>query len=682
MAIAKTIRAKDGDTLCSIAVENGFKNCTKLRADNPDFNDRQLRQGDRVNVPEVTQKQEPGAVDTLHKFVRKGKSNRVFIIQDRDRPAGEQARSDAQKELAVSNYVPGRQGRQFATNVWRDAAFTDFDDDASADPDHFKLLVFDKFAHAAGLTEVQVSLQAQKPVLGSVRNEIARWEDLTDPGTKLENIVCKQFKPDTPWYRSPYMRLVVDPADQNARAADGTDTADDRTRQTLVVPAVKDAAGNPDRQIEILDLRAEAFRPAPDCEHGDVTAPGHCRAHSFANVGKTEKVLRVKVFRITGTGAVNAINNAQIERMLFEDYRLTLAQANVGIEVISIEDVAPPRNMITVSDLLTGGERRATGGQTIGATVTLSTGDVTATITTVRNQTPQQTAEALATALRAQGVTCRVSPNPPELQGDPAFGSCDILCFNADKSLAPILTVRNAPGEAQQLLDTSGWNNSRVREGSEYTTPAADNEPRVRFIMSMDFRAAAKNYNTGTDHLSVLLVNLFAPLPPPPGGGAPGTLLGFAMIPYRLVTPGFGPVREMTMGVFLDQNGAVRRTVLPHEAGHVLLDAIHTTDAGNPESDFSGNAFPNNARLAFSEWMAAFSRETAPPFMHRRMSDEPLNVEVEFVINKLGLDGNPGVRRVLLGSAGNPAPVQRFRTVSATVLGDLRRLHEAPTAPL
>jgi hypothetical protein len=677
MAVMRVIRARDGDTLCSIAVDNGFKNCTKLRADNADFNTRAVQPGDSVKVPEPTLKQEPGATDQHHKFKRLGRAHRIFVIQDFNRATPEAALADKQRQLCISNYVTGRQGTGFSPGVWVNDTVFAHDVNASADPDHFKLQVFDRIAGEANEPDSKVTLHTQKPVLNP-RNEIVRWDDMTNPGTTLTDIVCKQVAANSPWYRSHYLRLVVDAAEQNNRAADGTDPADNRSRQTLVVPAVQDAAGKPDPKIEILDLRVKGEKPARDCEHAD--ANGKCRSLALADVGKDEKVLRVKVFRVThkagdaqfttSTAAdTTTITDDQVKVLLFQNYRLTLAQANVGIQLVDdkVFDVPPPRNMIAVCDILTGPESRATGGRNIGATVTLKTGNVTVNVTTVANETPQQTAQRLANALTAQGVRCRVIPNPPDRTSGNAFGSCDLLCFNADNSPAPIVSVQNAAGEVQQLSHTGGWNNGVVHHGDDYGA----NEPRYRFVGGRDFRALGKNYNNEDGHLAVLLVNLFAPNPPPGG-----ILLGFALIPYRQVTPNLRPIRTYQMAVVMDGNGVQRRTVLPHEAGHVLLDLIHTTQSTNPEQDLQNNPFPNNSRLAFSEWMAAFSRESNPPVLHLRMSDNPLTNEYQEIFNNLQ------VRTVTLGAPPKPSSVGTFRTVSASVLRNLRELRPVPPPPL
>jgi hypothetical protein len=194
-------------------------------------------------------------------------------------------------------------------------------------------------------------------------------------------------------------------------------------------------------------------------------------------------------------------------------------------------------------------------------------------------------------------------------------------------------------------------------------------------VGSIDYRAACKNYNTGTDHLCVMLVN----------GFRQATLLGEALLPYRAVVSRLKPIRQYSMCVFLDQGGAGRRTVLTHEAGHVLLDAFHTTDspqaatpttAAQPERDFSNNVHDNNLRLAFSEWMSAINRE--PTLIHKRMSDDPLTVE--YAVVRSGVNNLQATLQILGGTT--PSPVRRFRTLSAFVLGNLRPLNPAPGAAL
>ncbi len=672
MAVAKVVRAKDGDSLCSIAVENGFKNCTKLRAPNSQLAGRGVQPGDRVNVPEVTTKQEAGAVDTLHRFRRLGKANRVFIIQDLNRAGGQQAAGDRQPRLAVSNYVPGRQGRGFATANWVDHTTSDHNVDASADPDHFKILVHDRFAHAANQDSVEVTLQAQKPVLGTIPNEIRSWADMTEAGTKLEHVVCRRFAPSTPFYRSSYLRLVADTQDQTAKRRDGrndpgagaVDAGTDVSRQTLIVPPPDE------RNVEALDLRVEAFREAPDCQSAGAEK---CRAHSFADVGKDEKVMRVKVVRV-GAAAGSGVSDNDLRTCIFTNLRRRLAQINVGILPVVergpgvtitddfIHDVALPQNMIMISDFAGA---RASGGKNMQATVRLTPGgDKTAQITTRRRDKPAETANKLAAELRKLGVKCRVSPNPPVTSSSNSFGSCDILCFNADDTLARVIAT-STQDTGQTISHTGGWNNGNVLGADGFYGSATGSDAMM--AGSPDYRVCAKNFVLHDTYLCAIVVN-----------NLPG-LNGEATGPYIGITQKFRPLREFQLIVYLSVGGAQSPVTLSHEGGHTVLDCFHTSRrVSGVETDILGNAYPNNANLAFSEWMSAFPH---PNQIRKRISDTPLTVWLSML--KTGVNSIQ-TQNTLMGGKNTPTgPTNqtcavRFRTLCGTVFGNLRVLHPAP----
>jgi hypothetical protein len=661
--------AAQDESFCSVAVRHGFKNCQKVRDANPSIKDRQLRPGDVITVPDITEKTVDGATDQQHKFKRLGiPLSRIFFIQDQNRATPEAAvASDLQRNLAVSNYVPTRQGTGFTTADWVDHTVFAHNAAASADPDHFKVQVHDEASMKKGKADIKIKLQARKPKLNAA-GQVEAIEDMTEAGTNLE-VTCKQVAGGSPWYRSHYLRLVIDTQDQTAKRPHGrndttVDAGADVSKQTLVVPTTTD------KRVEILDLTVAADHLYPNCS---TTAPAaQCRARAVAGVGKDEKVLRIKVFRIGGQ-ATTTITDAQVDTMVFTNYRLTLAQANLGVELVDnrIFDVPLPQNMITVSDF---DGVKAKGGGTMDAVVRLASGSATASISTSRKDTPEETAQTLASAITRLGAVCRVSPNPPVQNSSEDFGSCDIFVFNPDNTPARILSTTSTD-DNQTLTHTGGWgtfvvgaNPPGVASATEQYAARPNGDTDAQMVGSQDYRAAAKQFNTGTDHLAVLLVKDFA---------SP-TLLGEALIPCRDVVARLRPLRENSMAVFLDRGGAVRRTVLTHEAGHVLLDAFHTTSTGtNAEPDFDGNVYDNNAKLAYSEWMAGFSRETSP-FIHKRMSDQPLTVK--YAVIKAGVNNLQAEVQTLGGA--RPSPVERFRTLSSFVLGPLRALEPAPGANL
>jgi hypothetical protein len=315
-------------------------------------------------------------------------------------------------------------------------------------------------------------------------------------------------------------------------------------------------------------------------------------------------------------------------------------------------DVSLPWNLIAVSDEV---GVKADGGGTMKVRIRLSTGIVEASIKTKSKDKPEETANKLAAAIRAKGVTVTVSPNPPVQNSSKRFGSCDLLCFESGMP-ARIISATSSDSD-QKLAHSGGFNNTSVDDTtSAYGSARGTN---AQMVGNIDMRAAAKNNPSHPGCLRVILVNDFAR----------ANLLGKALLPYRDVNVRIRPLQVFSLCVFLDQHGAKRRTVLAHEAGHVLLDAFHTT-SGNPETDFDGLTYDNNANLAFSEWMAAISRESSPPFIHKRMSDDPL--KVKYAVIKKGVSDLQAEIKVLGGS--NPSPVKRFRTLSSALLQPLRPL--------
>ena len=71
--MAKTVVAKSTDTLCGIAIREGFLNCNPLRAQeaNKAYRTRELLAGDKVFVPDLRKKEEGRPTTDTHRFKRK-----------------------------------------------------------------------------------------------------------------------------------------------------------------------------------------------------------------------------------------------------------------------------------------------------------------------------------------------------------------------------------------------------------------------------------------------------------------------------------------------------------------------------------------------------------------------------------------------------------------------------------
>src|SRR5580704_1791505 len=71
--MSKQVKARDGDSLCGIAIAYGFLDCTSLRADpaNSALLNRPLVKGDKVTVPDKQAKVMAKPVDSKYQFTKK-----------------------------------------------------------------------------------------------------------------------------------------------------------------------------------------------------------------------------------------------------------------------------------------------------------------------------------------------------------------------------------------------------------------------------------------------------------------------------------------------------------------------------------------------------------------------------------------------------------------------------------
>ena len=156
--MAGVVTALKGDTLCGIAIANGFLDCGPLRAQaaNSALLSRPLKAGDKVTVPPPTPKEIDKPTDA--KFVFKKKNAPPVSVRFVHGSPDKKYLDDATLTvLNVSNFVANKGGAD-GTHAFPKGF--GFNPDGHADIDTFKVEVVDP---GSGGT-VHVKLEALKPV--------------------------------------------------------------------------------------------------------------------------------------------------------------------------------------------------------------------------------------------------------------------------------------------------------------------------------------------------------------------------------------------------------------------------------------------------------------------------------------------------------------------------------------
>ncbi len=348
----KQVTAQDGDTLCGIAMANGFLNCQPLRAEaaNAPFADRPLQAGDVVTVPDLTEKKSSAPTTQVFKAVKKN-APPVSIRFVHGSPNLPYLQDATVNVLNISNYVTtqgGSNGRaQFPTAP-------EFHQEGHADLDTFKVEVVDPAAGAS----VQVQLEAMRPqyaldpATGALT--VTGFAPFIGPDQAARSIAqldCPQVRSRVA-YRSRYLRLVVDEIPGHPNPGDKNALPD----QTLLVTDMADGSGtgqpNDNDTLEILDQQVRATYVLQNCP-----AATPCRVSVQAPIGGGERQrMRVTfhVFRIAVGGAnVGNISPQSVRFRTFHWLRRLYAQINLapiliapGIEFLD----PPPADMLAICD--------------------------------------------------------------------------------------------------------------------------------------------------------------------------------------------------------------------------------------------------------------------------------------------------------------------------------------------
>lgn len=532
--IAKRHTWKNKDSLSSLAAANGLATWERIWNDPANEALRELRgspenirEGDIVEIPAPQLGEVSRPTEQKHAFVRVGvPPASIKIITDGGNPRV--AVSTEQRILQVSTFVTTSQlPTGFLT--------------ASTDPRNFKVEIFDEGAN--GQT-INCELEAMKAKLDA-RGRPERDADgkLTyeafSPRRVIATLQLRRVPGLVHIYRSRYLRLVTDDADDRARA-----------NQTLLT----DHDPN-DLRVEILDQQVVARYTAVS---GEPLA-------TEAVVGDSEKRVRCTAFvcktAFGAAGLVGGVTTDDVKRHFLCWVRRTYAAANMSPLLVDAEVVAvdPVENLVGISQI---DRRNARGGREIRFRVNTTPAPTMITVTTVAGETPLQIANRMATAARAAlpaGFTVDVFTNPQ------AFNQITI----AD------IVIKN--GANQVIIDQVRSRDPRIRiVVGRVRVNSTDVAPFNLFNIGMpENRALIRNYRTNPRAVAVFVINRFAA-----SVGAVGFAYG-KQFRERAQFQGVFPVAGSCFVEARTTSRADRRVhTTDHEMGHILIDMVHFAGRG------------------------------------------------------------------------------------------------------
>ncbi len=574
-----TKTAKSGDCLCNMAADAGFYNCQPLRDEtkNSALLDRPLQDGDEVTIPDVRPRTESVSTDAVHKFVIKTAPpvSMRFVHGSKDKHYLEDAEVPAAGEgLNVSTFVTTLGGAN------EKAKFPDafeFHEEGHVDPATFKVEVVDPAAGGA----VNVVLEAMKPVYKSDNVSVDHYETFDGAADaalrKIAALSCAQVRSAVS-HRSKYLRLVVDELDKSKAP-----------EQTLLVSDTADGTGGAADAVEILDQQVRARYEIVRCAG---PATNKCTVTKQVQVGTDRKRVRIAVHVFKSPNI--AVQAQDVRRRVKKWFRRVYAQANIAPKLVGpeIEFIDPPANNMLVISQNSGNS--STGVNAGGSQSTLSfdlfagasaqanfTQDGSVKVSLTASQTPQSIGQAIKKALPA-GYQAEVFLNPTAFGA--AQGSADVLITKAGS----VVDIRN------ELMDDTGAtvtvprvdvDNVVISEGKGTANEELDLNslfsctPEMRRII----RAAPGSGDRIEFYVTGLLVKRTDPNPDRTSSTR-GTSLRPASDLASDIQPQVPLKRSVLLASFVMEAGDGEPFVMPHEAGHVLLDSGHAGDllSGDP----------------------------------------------------------------------------------------------------
>lgn len=620
----RTVTASDGDTLCSIAARNGFRNCQQLRQEgaNRDYLNRPLQEGDEVTIPDIRPRRIRRITERLHRWRRRGIPPPAirFVHGSANRRFNQ---DDSLASLHISNYVTNRAGEDGTENMPNTFGYHEH---AHADPDTFKVEVVDP---SAGSDTVNITLRALKPVYAA-DGSIERHENFADADTDADRrsitVTCEKVsRRNRVRFRSRYLRLVVD--DEDSKALSGDPVRTDGTAQALLTTDLADGADGDNDKIEILDQLVQASYELRNCP-----APGgqrKCTVVAQLPVGEDRQRIKLCVHWYRSSmggnpvgGASEANTRTAIRMRTRRWFRRSFGQINMAPKFVPVRDGAdaiefldpPAPNMITISQ----DHGNSTAGTTTGAAsqinfrLTVSPEDERAALAegvpaaalrahnvTVNLQigwTPARVGQAISDAL-PEGFSAEVFENPRAFTA--ANGSCDVLITRDDGRRLVIRTTPPVTNDTAISVDVVRVNITNVQS----------NLPDSYIPLTPGLRRVIREAPGSDDRLDYYIC-----------GGFDGGFLGLGLNPHSDLANHFQPRAPLRWGCFVAaprmDNTDNNPWTHPHEAGHVLFDAIHSrapADLSSTSLMFGGGTAANHAVDAT-----------------KRITDTPIDVEYGF----------------------------------------------------
>lgn len=543
------VTAKQGDTLCGIAIDNGFLNCLPLRAEpsNGAFLNGPLKAGDTITVPDRVLHEESGSTDTTHKFKLKSapKASIRFVHGSPDRKYLDDTTTTV---LNISNHVTDKGGLDDNVPFPNQPGFHQPGHD---DPDTFKVEVVDPAAGAS----VKVTLEAlRRSILAD-----GTFQHVPFPGggRKLNNLDCPKVRSGVA-YRSRYLRLVTAEADKNAIPD-----------QTLFVSDLADG-GSP--EVEILDQAVRGTYVLQNCPAGGAA---QCSVSVQVPVGsdsdprKPRARMRLAIHILKQTpGGTPVVQPADADRRVNKWWRRVYAQAGIApLQVQSTREVDPVSNLAAIGEF---DPARPTVGQGVAAAGdgTFSfrinaqglASQIVGPLASTLRDTPLQTANKLAALVQAP-YTASVTENPARFVDPPNLRSADIL-----------ITAPGVNVTIDNEASTDTRQNIRVGRPNPLSLQSWDG---TNFLVgSLEQRAILKNYDTGEDRIDIVVAGTLSS-----GNRGEAMMSGHQIDPLRRA---IAPIRFSAFLAQITMDGTDSNPFsFPHECGHVSMEVIHATGRAN-----------------------------------------------------------------------------------------------------